>query len=326
MIYIGDIAVPKGIIPHIENLPDTFQNQLIIANLEEPIAGDKDVSLMENKVFSNHNVLGALKSLKVQGVSLANNHMMDVPVALNKTIDTLDKNNIRHTGAGINLRQARTPMILNEDGQEYVFLDFGWDIISCVYAGKVSPGVNPLESNNIFKSIEKVKENLPEAKIVTLMHWDYELEKFPMPAHRRLAKEMIDRGVDFVIGHHPHCVQGIEIYKDCPIIYSLGNWFVPDGVFMGGRTVFPDYCKDEMAVEFKAEKMIIHQFMYSPDGNCIKFVESMEYENSSWIKEKTPFAGLTDEEYGKWFREHRVKKKLLPVFNDTTNTIETRYC
>jgi hypothetical protein len=39
---------------------------------------------------------------------------------------------------------------------------------------------------------------------------------------------MIKAGADAVIGGHPHAVQDTEIYRDRPIIYSLGN-FVFDG-------------------------------------------------------------------------------------------------
>ncbi|MDA1227466.1 MAG: hypothetical protein BZY79_02715 [SAR202 cluster bacterium Casp-Chloro-G4] len=38
------------------------------------------------------------------------------------------------------------------------------------------------------------------------------------------AKKCIDEGADVFIGHGPHVTRGIEIYKDKPIFYSLGNF------------------------------------------------------------------------------------------------------
>jgi poly-gamma-glutamate synthesis protein (capsule biosynthesis protein) len=35
---------------------------------------------------------------------------------------------------------------------------------------------------------------------------------------------MINAGADIVIGSHPHVVQGAQIYRGKPIIYSLGNF------------------------------------------------------------------------------------------------------
>jgi poly-gamma-glutamate synthesis protein (capsule biosynthesis protein) len=40
----------------------------------------------------------------------------------------------------------------------------------------------------------------------------------------RLAHFMLDNGADMVVGGHPHVTQNIEIYKNKPIFYSLGNF------------------------------------------------------------------------------------------------------
>ena len=40
----------------------------------------------------------------------------------------------------------------------------------------------------------------------------------------KLGRKCIDWGVDLVIGHHPHVLQGIEEYKGRYIIYSLANF------------------------------------------------------------------------------------------------------
>ena len=74
-----------------------------------------------------------------------------------------------------------------------------------------------------MKCIENTRKNYPNAKIITLPHWNYELELYPQPMHRELARLMVDAGAEGVFGHHPHCVNGIEYYKDAPIVYSLGN-------------------------------------------------------------------------------------------------------
>jgi len=39
-----------------------------------------------------------------------------------------------------------------------------------------------------------------------------------------LAHAMIDAGADVVVGHGPHVLRGIEIYRGRPIFYSLGNF------------------------------------------------------------------------------------------------------
>ncbi|CAN5174043.1 CapA family protein [soil metagenome] len=38
------------------------------------------------------------------------------------------------------------------------------------------------------------------------------------------CREMIDAGADMVVGHGPHLIRGLEMYKGKPIFYSLGNF------------------------------------------------------------------------------------------------------
>lgn len=38
------------------------------------------------------------------------------------------------------------------------------------------------------------------------------------------ARQMIDAGADVVVGHGPHLLRGLELYKGKPIFYSLGNF------------------------------------------------------------------------------------------------------
>lgn len=41
---------------------------------------------------------------------------------------------------------------------------------------------------------------------------------------RAYARRMIDEGAAVVVGHGPHLLRGLELYKDKPIFYSLGNF------------------------------------------------------------------------------------------------------
>ena len=40
-----------------------------------------------------------------------------------------------------------------------------------------------------------------------------------------LARMAVDDGADAVVGHGPHRLRGIEIYRRRPVFYSLGNFF-----------------------------------------------------------------------------------------------------
>ena len=44
---------------------------------------------------------------------------------------------------------------------------------------------------------------------------------------------MIDAGADVVVGHGPHVLRGIEIYKGKPIFYSLANFMFQNETLLG---------------------------------------------------------------------------------------------
>lgn len=46
----------------------------------------------------------------------------------------------------------------------------------------------------------------------------------PAPAQVDLAHGLVDAGVDVIIGHHTHTLQGVEQYRGAVIAYSLGNF------------------------------------------------------------------------------------------------------
>ncbi len=63
--------------------------------------------------------------------------------------------------------------------------------------------------------------------LIAVVHAGVELATVPLPAWRAHYRALIDAGVDVVVGHHPHVLQGHESYRDGHIFYSLGNFLFP---------------------------------------------------------------------------------------------------
>ena len=60
--------------------------------------------------------MNVLKVADIHYISLANNHVLDYNnEALMEMLNLLDKNEIKHSGAGRNLKEAMEPAILNID-------------------------------------------------------------------------------------------------------------------------------------------------------------------------------------------------------------------
>ncbi|MDO4324502.1 MAG: CapA family protein [bacterium] len=158
-------------------------------------------------------------------VTLANNHALDFGEdALLDTCETLDKADIRYVGAGKNLEEASSPVILEVNGLKLAFLgatrvmpEYSWA------AQKDSAGM--FETYNPEALLRKIQEvRAVSDYVIVYVHWGVERETTPKDYQRTMGKQYIDAGADLVIGSHPHVLQGIEYYQGKPIVYSLGNF------------------------------------------------------------------------------------------------------
>ncbi|MDJ0954859.1 MAG: CapA family protein, partial [Acidimicrobiia bacterium] len=59
--------------------------------------------------------------------------------------------------------------------------------------------------------------------VVVQLHGGYQFSEVGSEYFGDATRAAVDAGADLVIGHHPHVLQGFEIYKDTLIAYSLGN-------------------------------------------------------------------------------------------------------
>ena len=112
--------------------------------------------------------------------------------------------------------------------------------------------------------------------IAVYPHWGIEKFRYPEPADRNLAHRIIDAGADIIVGHHPHIIQPIEIYKGKYIIYSIGNFILPQTVY---------YTSDELGEkEYRITNEILKRH-----SNLHIFVR--ERKSYNFIKQKFEFTG-----------------------------------
>ena len=52
------------------------------------------------------------------------------------------------------------------------------------------------------------------------LHWGEGMVEYPRPDQVEFARSLSEIGVDIIFGHHPHCIQGVEVFRNTAIIYS----------------------------------------------------------------------------------------------------------
>lgn len=160
-------------------------------------------------------------------VNLANNHIMDYyEPGLDDTLATLDAHGTRYFG------------LVRPDGTYLNPLMFENDSVVCALLGYADHSSSPVRateehSGTLEPTLELVTSDLKAARdagaerVVVNVHWGEEQVWLPSPRCIALAHAIIDAGADLVIGHHAHCIQGFEVYRDRHIFYGLGNFYFP---------------------------------------------------------------------------------------------------
>lgn len=231
--FFGDIVSPHCNITISEDLKQLLCNGNInVINYEAPSFREK-----ENERFMPIKKSGPslcqspelplwLEKNGFTLAALANNHTMDYgEKGLYATLKCFK--NIRTIGAG-SWEEAYKPIIINVDHKKIAFLslthcEFGtltdkWDTRFVTGTAWIN---HPDVDNIIINTRVKVDY------LFIIAHAGVENISQPLPEWRDRYRALIDRGCDGIIASHPHIVQGWEMYKNKPIIYSLGNFYFP---------------------------------------------------------------------------------------------------
>ncbi len=165
-------------------------------------------------------------------LSLANNHSNDFgPDGIKSTMKMLDEQNIAYAGVVGLCEKA----IVEKNGVRYGFCAFGHN--KHVYKHQ--------DTATVRRIITSLRDSVDI--LIVSMHGGAEGKKMNHVPHdteiflgedrgnlRQFTHFCIDLGADFVFGHGPHVVRGMELYKGHFIAYSLGNFCTPYGISLSG--------------------------------------------------------------------------------------------
>ena len=221
--YRGEAAILEGksaeMLSDIKDILDSADLRVI--NLEAPLTkGGTPIKKSGPNLKADPACVDFLKKGHFDIALLANNHIGDYgtkPVV--ETMDILKKNKIRFCGAGKNLEEARKPLSIKKNDLKISILNYAEN----EFGGATDkPGASTLDP---LENIKEIREAAYKSDItIVTIHGGNEQNPIPSPRMRKTYKAFVDAGATAVVAMHTHCPQGIEIYKDAPVIYSLGNF------------------------------------------------------------------------------------------------------
>lgn len=216
----------KEILRHIK--PYLTIADFAAVNLESQIAESKPSQRAPKGVtfYSRPETVDALQWAGIDYVTLGNNHTYDyLDEGLISTLAALDKRGLRYSGAGVTEEDALKPYIYKTDKVDYAMLGYvGWEGTKAI-----KQAANAEQGGAAFGTMKNIVEavqlaNSKEQVSIVQYHGSLEYSNEPTGVTEQRLKSGLDAGAVMAIAHHPHVAQGIELYKDKLIAYSMGNF------------------------------------------------------------------------------------------------------
>lgn len=279
LLFCGDLTFPFNTKIDYTEIKPLFDGNTAIANLEGSILNrEEDINnyRWDDKfsLYSCPKVIDLLEDLNIKVVSLCNNHILDYKHDINDTVSLLEQHGIASWGL-----KNHDVYHMQFNGRQLYLITFA------TFANEHS--LNLFSPCKVVKEVKRIREQDKSAYIVLFPHWGREKFYYPEPADRKLAHACIDAGADLIVGHHPHVLQPIEIYKGKNIVYSIGNFILPEARYGKMMSSNINTEKTEMIVEWDGENVLFHPLYFDTDTNKVRLLEDFDV-NSLYRLFSTP--------------------------------------
>lgn len=198
----------------------------VVANVEGPVAPVEQNTTKDGVQQLLHTIdpaaVKVLNKMKADVWNICNNHIMDAGESgIKSTLEIAEKNGVATIGAGMDIHEARKPLILDEAGGIGMF-GVGYQR-ACRKADENKAGCYSWSDlDAIQNTIDHIKSKCRWCVVVA--HAGEEFTPLPSPYTRERYHRYLEMGADIVVAHHPHVPMNYETVDDKVIFYSLGNF------------------------------------------------------------------------------------------------------
>ena len=198
----------------------------VAANIEGPVIGQPENTVNSGAAQLLHSISpDAVKVLKDYGIdiwNINNNHIMDAgQEGLESTLKIAKQNGIATIGAGMDIAQAKKPLIIPDAG--------GIGMFGVGYQRACRPATEEKGGCFSWSELDMIRQTIEDIKkecrwCVVVAHAGEEFTALPSPYTRERYLKYLEMGADIVVAHHPHVPMNYETVGDKIIFYSLGNF------------------------------------------------------------------------------------------------------
>jgi poly-gamma-glutamate synthesis protein (capsule biosynthesis protein) len=229
--------------------PFFFDADIRCANLESPVAPSQPFTALPKNLLRKLELNNSPDVFdrcfqNGRGITLfttANNHALDRGESgLLETLDFLDQRGACHTGTFRTPAERDDILVIEKNGIRLAFLSYTFSLNENElppgkeYLVKLLPLNRPgCDTAPIKKDAERARKEKNADVVIACLHWSLEHESYPLRRFIDRGHEILESGIDVIIGNHSHTVQPAEKYsytdpdtgqwKDGLIFYALGD-------------------------------------------------------------------------------------------------------
>lgn len=202
------------------------QADVAFLNLEGPLADD--LPQTKCSATSKHcyafatptRYVQALVDMGVDVASIANNHANDLgPAGMDSTMRTLDAVGIEHAGRyGDVARLERNGVVIG-----LVAAHSGSCCLNVNNPEEVAAAIREVDewADIVVLSFHGGAEGAQHRHVPGKLEIGYGEKRGDV---KLLARTAVDAGADLVLGHGPHVLRAMEVYRERLVVYSMGNF------------------------------------------------------------------------------------------------------
>ena len=193
----------------------------VFANLESPVVYKSQTEGDHLQFRGNPDTLDELKW--IDAFILSNNHITDCGTeGITETIEILEQKGFKHNGI---FNREYEPFVFEQNGEKIAVV-VATDMLNIPFAEDCEWKTLRVGDQAVMDVLQKYHNE--DYCVILYVHIGMLFTRYPNPFTKNYLHECVDNGADIVVTVHSHCLGGMEVYKDKPIFYSLGD-FVMDG-------------------------------------------------------------------------------------------------
>ena len=246
-----------------------------IVNLEAPVTSSQSkINKTGPHLKSNNSsTKDVLSVLKIDLATLANNHILDYnEQGVMETLAFCNEHNISTVGAGKDKTGAAKIHLIETPKGKLGVINIAENEWSS--ATESTAGANGMSLIDDVYAIKETKKSCDF--VVVIVHGGHEYYNLPSPRMQKQYRFYVDNGADLVVGHHTHCISGMETYKKKEIYYSLGNFlFTKPSGFEDWYTGIVLLVEISEFKELKAKPIFVTQ---SKEDFSLTMIKGQEYD------------------------------------------------